>query len=75
MAKEFKKELHEETKKLIPTVTASEKPIAQEVLGQIPGNYLVMHKESGVYQSVTPNTYRRAYQNNPDYELKKSPNQ
>lgn len=75
MAKEFKKEIPEETKKLIPTITVSEKPIVQEMAGHIPGNYLVMHKETGVYQSVTPNTYRRAYQNNSDYELKKSPNQ
>lgn len=59
-------------KKLVPEITPSSFEELDPV-GHVPENFVLLHKETGQLISVSPNTYRRAFQDNNDYELKKSP--
>lgn len=61
------------TKKLIPEVTQSERTFADPDF-HLPGNYLMEHIPSGTLTSITPRTYERAFKNNSDFKVKKSPN-
>ncbi len=63
-----------ESNKIIPEITVSERKEYLPEVNHIPGNYLLTQKD-GIDISVTPKDYKRAYSNNPDFTVKKSPNE
>lgn len=61
--------------KIEPQITQSPKLTADAVPSfHLPENYLV-EMPDGSLASVTPNTFRRAFQDRTDIKVKKSPNQ
>lgn len=61
--------------KIQPVVSESKKVLVEPVLDfHRPENYLV-EMPDGTLQSVTPRTFRRAFENKDGITVKKSPNQ